>query len=269
MLSALSKFRERALFLRVEGNLCWRVADSISRGLKCPPGLLPKAIFVSVNCSRGSLVQADVIASMLRNAAAKYKVPLYTFAEDIAMGPGYWVLAAGHKCFADEYSIVGGVSTAAQTIGLTGFAKQWKIETAVVASGKNRLRLNLFEKVRVEDEEWIKGLLKEQDEVFHNYVQKQRPKVSVDLLNGDIYKGRKAVEGGLIDEIGEQTTILQRDFPGVKPLTRSMRLPLGMASTMTELALKARTQGVEEAEVLEALDEEWMKAITQRMLAQV
>lgn len=269
MLSALSKFRDRALLLRIEGKLCWRVADGVSKALKCPPGFLPRAICVSVNCSRGSLVQADIIASTLRFTAAKYKVPLYTFAEDMAIGAGYWVLAAGHKVFVDEYSMVGGVSVAAQTLGLTGFAKQWKLETAVVGSGKNRVRLNAFEKLRTEDEEWVKGLVKEQDGVFKAYVQKQRPKVQADLLNGDIFKGRKAVEGGLVDEIGDQASILLRDFPGLKGLQRSPNFPLPLPRTLTELAAKARTEGVEEGEVLEVLDEEWMRAITQRTLAQL
>lgn len=269
MLSALSKFRERALLLRIEGKLCYRMADGISKALKCPPTFKPRAILVSVNCSRGSLVQADIIASSLRLTAEKYKVPLYTFAEDMAIGPGYWVLAAGHKVFVDEYSMVGGVSVAAQTLGLTGFAKQWKLETAVVASGKNRVRLNAFEKVKIEDEEWVKALVKEQDSVFQAYVKKQRPKAQQDLLNGDIFKGKRAVEGGLVDEIGDQANVLLRDFPGLKSLQRTPNFPFPGMRTLTELAAKARTEGVEETEVLEVLDEEWMRAITQRTLAQV
>jgi ClpP class serine protease len=131
---------------------------------------------VSVNSAYGSYVQADLIYQTLHSAAENLDVPVYTFAEDVAVGPGYYILTAGHKVFVDPHSVIGGVSAGLQKLGFEKFVKDWKVDPRFVASGKNKVRLNPFEKVKPEDEAWLKTLLQGRYELFKAHVQKTRGK---------------------------------------------------------------------------------------------
>lgn len=111
---------------------------------------------------------------MLRTTAEKLDVPVYTFAEDVSAGPGYYILTAGNKVFVDPHSLVGGVAVSAQMLGLERFAKDWKLDPRYVSSGKHKVRLNPFEKVKPEDEAWIKELLQGHYERFKVHVMKTR-----------------------------------------------------------------------------------------------
>lgn len=129
---------------------------------------------VSVNSAYGSYVQADLIYRLLRSTAEKLDVPVYAFAEDVSAGPGYYILTAGNKVFVDPHSLVGGVAANVQMLGLEKFAKDWKLTPKFVSSGKNKIRLNPFEKVKPDDEAWIKDLLLGHYERFKAHVVRTR-----------------------------------------------------------------------------------------------
>mmetsp|Transcript_22823 Transcript_22823/g.3748 ORF Transcript_22823/g.3748 Transcript_22823/m.3748 type:complete len:116 (-) Transcript_22823:385-732(-) len=102
----------------------------------------PKILAISVNSSNGSLVHAELICKLLKNFQKRHDVALYTFAEDMALGPGYYILSTGNKVFADCNSLLGGFGFGYQGVGLADFAKKMNIKPNFTSSGKDKLFLN-------------------------------------------------------------------------------------------------------------------------------
>lgn len=168
-------------------------------------------------------MHADLIYSQLKKASDRFDAPVYTFAEDFAVGPGYYVLSAGNKVFADNFSVIGGLSVSSKRWLLKDLARDWKIHKEVLAAGKHKVRLNSFEPFKPEDEEWLLSLLQIYHDAFRTHVLKARghaiprtPEAEKEALGGDVFLGRKAVELGLVDKLGEMHTVLEREFPGVR-----------------------------------------------------
>ena len=184
---------------------------------------------MSVNSAGGSQVHADLIYNQLKKASDRFDAPVYTFAEDFAVGPGYYILSAGNKVFADNFSVIGGVSVSSKRWMLKDLARDWKVHKEVLAAGKHKVRLNSFEPFKPEDEEWLLSLLQNYHDAFRAHVLKARghtiprtPEAEKEALGGDVFLGRKALELGLVDKLGEMHTVLEREFPGIRVGTTSV-----------------------------------------------
>lgn len=181
--------------------------------------LTPKLIAVSVNSSRGSIVQANIISDLFKNTAGKLNCSFYTFAEDLAVGPGYYILSSGHQAYADVHSVIGGISLSYQQLGLINFAKEFNLEPINIQAGKNKIRLNPFEKVKPEDEKWVKNLLNSRLELVKSHVTSHRKSLEMndkDILNGEVYGTKRAIEIGLIDGVKELSSFVEQEFTGTK-----------------------------------------------------
>ena len=77
---------------------------------------------------------------------------MYTFAEDIATGPGYYILASGNRVFADPFSLIGGVSASRKSFDLIKFAENAGIKNSFVTTGKHKIRVSPFLKLKEEDD---------------------------------------------------------------------------------------------------------------------
>lgn len=217
-------------------------------------------------------MHADLIYSHLKKASDRFDVPVYTFAEDFAIGPGYYVLTAGNKVFADNFSVIGGISMSSQRWLLKDLARDWKFHKEVLAAGKHKVRLNPYEPFKPEDEEWILSLLQVYHDAFRAHVLKARghaiprtPEAEKEALGGDVFLGRKAIDLGLVDKLGELHSTLEREFPGVRigPTKRAGKKRMG---SKTGSILMAAAQQDEEA-VLTALEDLAETAITNRLEA--
>ena len=137
----------------------------------------PKMIAVSVDSMQGSIVQAEIIANAVSDKAKEIGCPLYTFAEAGALGSGYLILAAGDKAHADPHSLIGGISSSFQGIGLVNALKMLKIQATMISTAENRL--SPFEELKEKDEKWIMHILQHQDSVMKNIISKNRKQVAV------------------------------------------------------------------------------------------
>ncbi|CAG9330541.1 unnamed protein product [Blepharisma stoltei] len=218
----ISKLRSPVVHFRITGDITEVTTKRVQAHMKKLSYLTPKLLAVSVNSCRGSFVQAEIISDTFKKFSLSKECPFYTFAEDYALGPGYCLLSSGHQAFADIHSILGGISTSFQQLGLQQFAKDFSIEPVFIAAGKNKVRLNPFEKVKQEDEKWIKQLLNSRQELMKKHVLSHRKNLQVtpqnekEILGGEIYSAKKAIDVGLIDGVKEISSFAEQEFPGVK-----------------------------------------------------
>ena len=175
-----------------------------------------KAVALSINSPGGSPVQSALIYNKIRREAAKHNLPVYTFAEDVCASGGYWLACAGEEIYAMESSIVGSIGVVAGGFGFHELIQRHGIERRIYTAGKSKAMLDPFKPEKPEDVEHLKSLQADVHESFKALVRDARgERISKDedtLFSGSFWSGKKALELGLIDGLGDAETILREKF---------------------------------------------------------
>ena len=175
-----------------------------------------KALALVVNSPGGAPVQTALIAKRIRALAAEKKFPVYAFVEDIAASGGYWLAAAADEIYADESSIVGSIGVVSAGFGLQGLIERIGVERRVHAKGERKSMLDPFRPEKAEDVARLDRVLGDIHEAFKGQIRERRGarlKASEDeLFSGEIWTGRRALELGLIDGLGDLRSVMRAKF---------------------------------------------------------
>ena len=89
-----------------------------------------EALYIGINSglsnTKNSIVYADIIGESLRRKAKDLNVPLVTYAEDTATGPGFHLLMYGDKVLANRNSFLGNIGYKVNPWQLKEFKEHWK-----------------------------------------------------------------------------------------------------------------------------------------------
>ena len=174
-----------------------------------------KAVAVLVNSPGGSPVQAELIFNRIRKLAEEKKVPLISFAEDLAASAGYYLLCVGDEIYAAKNSLIGSLGVISAGFGFDKVIKKHGVERRVYSQGKNKAILDPFQPEKEED---INILLAAQAEVYENFknlvTERRRGKLKNDstMFTGSFWAAGKAQELGLIDNIGYLHDVVKEKF---------------------------------------------------------
>ena len=221
------------------------------------------AVALSVNSPGGSPVQSALIAKRIRDRAEERGVPVLAFAEDVAASGGYWLACAGDEIFADESSIVGSIGVIAAGFGFVDLIARHGIERRVHTAGARKGMLDPFRPEDPEEVERLRAVQRDMHETFVSHVRERRGRrLRGDddmLFSGEFWSGRRAIELGLVDGLGELRGVLRDRFGErvrIRPVAvrRGLRrrLGLGVFDGSPAFGVDAGAVG---AEILAALDE--------------
>lgn len=175
-----------------------------------------KAVALLINSPGGSPVQAALIVQRIRDLAREKDVPVLAFAEDVAGSGGYMLALAGDEIFAHEASLIGSIGVVSGGFGFAEAIGRLGIERRLHTAGESKARLDPFAPEKPEDVAWLLGLQAEIHEWFKELVRERRGRrLKADapgLFSGDVWLGRKALELGLVDGIGDARTVLRARF---------------------------------------------------------
>lgn len=175
-----------------------------------------RAVALAVNSPGGSAVQSALICKRIRALAEENEVPVFAFAEDVAGSGGYWLALAGDEIFADESSIIGSVGVIFKSFGLAEAIGRLGIERRVYTAGENKSLLDPFTPEDPDDVARIKAIQGDVHETFKAMVRARRQgKLKAEeeeLFSGAFWSGRRALELGLIDGIGDLRTVMRERF---------------------------------------------------------
>jgi signal peptide peptidase SppA len=192
-----------------------------------------KAVALAINSPGGSPVQSHLIYRRIRALAAEHKLPVLAFAEDVAASGGYMIACAADEIICDESSILGSIGVVGGTFGFVGLMEKLGIERRLYTAGEHKAQLDPFLPERPEDVERIKALQRDIHADFIALVQASRGGRLAGpenvLFSGDYWTGRKALELGLADRLGDLRTSLRERFGDkvVIPLIAPERSLLG------------------------------------------
>jgi signal peptide peptidase SppA len=198
-----------------------------------------KAVAIQINSPGGSAVQSVLIYKRIRAFAEEKGLKVYVFAEDVAASGGYLLAIAGDEIYADASSIVGSIGVVTATFGLNELINKIGIERRVYTAGRNKTTLDPFLPEKPDDVERIKAIQRDVHAEFIDLVKSRRgariEKAGEDLFTGEFWSGRKALELGLIDGLGDLRTKMRElygdevRFSMVAPSTSWLRRRRGVS----------------------------------------
>ena len=175
-----------------------------------------KAVALAINSPGGSPVQSAMIARRVRALADEARIPVFAFAEDVAGSGGYWLACAGDEIFADENSIIGSIGVRTGGFGFAGFIKRFGIERRLYTAGERKAMLDPFLREDEDDVTRLGAVQHDVHESFKSLVRTRRAgKLTApedELFSGEFWTGRRALELGLIDGIGDLRSVMRERF---------------------------------------------------------
>ena len=195
-----------------------------------------KAVALAINSPGGSAAQSHLIFKRIRQLSEEKSIPVVAFIEDVGASGGYMIACAADEIIADESSIVGSIGVVGGSFGFHGLLEKIGVERRLYTSGERKAMLDPFLPENPEDVARLKAIQRDIHESFIALVKGRRGaglrETEADLFSGEYWTGRRAVELGLTDGVGDLRTTLRRRF-GEKvelPLVTSSRGLFGRAA---------------------------------------
>ena len=175
------------------------------------------AVAISINSPGGSPVQSHLVHDYIRSQAKKFKKKVIVFAEDVAASGGYLIACAGDEIYANKSSIIGSIGVIYSSFGFKDLIGKIGVQRRVYTAGKNKSTLDPFLDEKKDDIERLKNIQLDLHKDFIDVVENSRSKKlkkdsGIELFSGEFWSGRKALELGLVDGIGNANDILKEKF---------------------------------------------------------
>jgi serine protease SohB len=189
------------------------------------------AVALAINSPGGSPVQSHLIFRRIRELAKEHKRQVIAFVEDAGASGGYMIACAGDEIVADPHSIVGSIGVVGGSFGFDKLIAKIGVERRLYTSGEHKAMLDPFLPENAEDVERLKKLQRDIHEDFIALVKSRRglklKGPENDLFSGEYWTGRKALELGLVDAIGDLHSVLRERF-GDKVVTPLVSVERGL-----------------------------------------
>ena len=187
----------------------------------------PTAVALAINSPGGSPSQSSLISARIRRLAEEKSVKVYAFVEDVAASGGYYLASAADEIWVDRHSIVGSIGVISAGFGFNDLIERYGVERRVYTAGKSKSMLDPFRPENPDDVARLKVLQEHIHDEFKDHVRTRRGERinnEMELFNGDIWVGSKALETGLIDGVGHLVPKMKEIF-GDKVVLRPYRQP--------------------------------------------
>ena len=175
-----------------------------------------KAVALAINSPGGSPVQSSLIGKRIRALAEEHEVPVIAFAEDVAASGGFWLACAADEIYADDSSVIGSIGVISAGFGFQNAIKKLGVERRVYTAGEMKSTLDPFLREKPDDIERLAELQQNVFDAFKEMVRERRKnKLNAsedELFTGAFWTGRRALEMGLIDGLGELTSVMQERY---------------------------------------------------------
>src|SRR5499427_3940810 len=192
-----------------------------------------KAVALLINSPGGSPVQSRQIYLRIRQLAVEKKLPVLVFVEDVAASGGYMIACAGDEIFCDPSSILGSIGVVGGSFGFQDLIRKIGVERRLYTAGEHKAMLDPFLPENPDDVERLKKLQREIHDDFIALVKSRRAgkltSAEDDLFSGAYWTGRRALELGLVDAIGDLRSTLRARY-GEKVLTPVIAPATGLLS---------------------------------------
>ena len=195
-------------------------------------------VAILINSPGGAAVQSHQIFQRIRALAEENGKKVIAAVEDVAASGGYMIALAGDEIIVDRSSIVGSIGVISASFGFPKVLERFGVERRVHTAGEKKMMLDPFQVEQEEDVVRLKSLQKDVHAAFIDLVKSRRGAALVDdpdLFTGAFWSGERAVELGLVDQIGELHTFVKQRY-GKKARFKVITAERGMLRRLLGLA---------------------------------
>lgn len=168
-------------------------------------------VILEINSPGGSPVQSAYIYDEIKRLRNEYEsIPIYVVILDIAASGGYFVAAAADRIYVNKSSLVGSIGVRMDSFGFVELMDKLGVERRLLTAGENKGLLDPFLPEDAGQKAHLQKMLNEVHQHFIDAVKQgrgERLSQQADLFSGLIWTGEKAIELGLVDEIGTTESV--------------------------------------------------------------
>lgn len=199
--------------------------------------LKPDAVAIAVSSPGGSPATTESLVASIRERAEAARIPVWSFASDLAASGGMWLLAASSdECYALETIVVGSIGVVAPSFGAVDALSKLGIERRVFKAGTAKACADPFTPLSNEERERMQSILDDLHSTFISAIKKSRgKKIEVaaeklrkatdeeskklatlipDIFSGRVFTGKQAAALGLVDGVGGLKAVCRRKLGG-------------------------------------------------------
>lgn len=178
-----------------------------------------KAIVLRINSPGGAVAPAQEIYNEILKVKQKKKVVASMGA--VAASGGYYIAAPADRIVANAGTLTGSIGVIMELPNVSGLMEKIGIQTQVIKSGRHKDMASVFKELTPKEREILQAVLDDVHNQFIEAVSTGRDMKFEDikkLADGRIFTGRKALELGLIDELGnmEDAIMVAGRLSGIK-----------------------------------------------------
>ena len=206
-------------------------AETIIKGLRSAfeaDGV--RGVMLRINSPGGSPVESSRVNREIRRLReANPGIPVYAVAGDLCASGAYYIAVAADRIYVDASSLVGSVGVIMGGFGFTQAMDKLGVERRLYTAGRHKGMLDPFSPARETEVQHVREML---DRIHQQFIQAvrdgrgERLADSEELFSGLIWTGDRAVELGLVDEIGSPGHVAREVIGAEKLVNYSRRPPL-------------------------------------------
>lgn len=170
-----------------------------------------KAVVLRINSPGGSPVQSgQIYDGIVKLKQAHPNLPVYAVIEDLGASGGYYIAVAADTIIADRASLVGSIGVVSGGFGFKEAMERLGIERRVFTSGDNKAFLDPFSEMNDQQKAFWQSILDSTHQQFIQRVKEGRGDRLANnpaIFSGLVWNGERALEQGLIDELGSVFTL--------------------------------------------------------------
>ena len=185
-------------------------------------------IVVCLDNSGGAVQDHGLGASQLQRITDR-KIPLTVIVDKVAASGGYLMASVANKIVAAPFAIIGSIGVLAQLPNFNRLLEKQGIDWEQVTAGKYKRTLTMFGKNTEADREKTKQDLEEVHQLFKQAVTQHRPDLDIETVaTGEYWYGSRALELGLVDELGSSDDYLMRSVEDANIYSVRFKGPEGL-----------------------------------------
>ena len=203
---------KRIFVLNFVGDMRASHVDSLREEVSAVMSIATQAdeVVVTLENSGGTVHEHGLGASQLQRIK-DHGIPLVVIVDKVAASGGYLMASIADKIIAAPFAIIGSIGVLAQLPNFNRFLEQRGIDFEQVTAGKYKRTLTMFGKNTEADREKTREDLEEVHRLFKGAVTEHRPALEIErVATGEYWYGTRALELGLIDDLGSSDDYLMR-----------------------------------------------------------
>ncbi|OEU17335.1 peptidase S49, partial [Fragilariopsis cylindrus CCMP1102] len=142
---------------------------------------------------------AFAAAQVARLRSAGWKVTISV--DRIAASGGYMIASQATQILASPFAMVGSIGVITETLNFYETLKKYGVKSLVLKAGDMKNPITQYGEVSKEDIQNTQEDLEEIHESFINLCRLRRPALDLEVCNGRVLSGDRALEKGMIDRI--------------------------------------------------------------------